>query len=315
MSLDVVLAAAVCLGESHNPGPYLVEGVFVEPPTQTRSSQVTGTGTTTLRAAYTGGRLKLLDKVIDVAGAEATIVAQSSYMTSGQARWFALCAVQHRPNAAINLIWVPGTIAAVADAVVPTDAQIQAFLDLDEEGVYVICGDLRFHRSADTTIVHAAKDLRRPAYVQTADKTGILFDETDQSTMGKVYGDHIDFQMGLVQMSGVSAGSMYIDGASFPRWPFGGEIAGLEYVAAVNATGSGATQDLIVNIDGTPTTGGTLTLTLANAVVPVPVTSTITGANKFKCGDGLDIEVDNAGTDFTAGSGTLRVKLNKYVRR
>jgi hypothetical protein len=316
MTLDIVQAAALARGMMYTPGPFAVEGVFVEPPTQTRSTQATGAaGASAYRGAYTGGRIKVHEKVYDIAGAEVAVITENGALTSGQAVWCTLVAVQHRISGAVSLVWVRGTAAVVASAAVPTHAEIVAELDLDDSATYFILGDLMFYRSGDLVVTHRVSDERRPAYVDEANKEGLVFDETDQSNMGEEYGGVIEVQAGLVQLSGVAAGSMYIDGLALPKWPFGGRIVKLEYIPAVNGTGAGATQDVIVNIDGTPTTGGTLTLTLANAVIPTPVSSTITGANKFKAGDGLDLEVDNAGTDFTAGSGTFRVHLQKYVRR
>jgi hypothetical protein len=318
MSLDVVAALALCnAGENYQPPPFWVEGVFVEPPVQTRSSQATGAaGATVLRAAYTAGRVKMNGRVADVAGAEATLVSQNGYLTSGQAVWFTLVAVQHRPSSAINLIWVPGTVAALASVAKPTHAQIVDALDLDDRPSYVICGSLRFYRVSDLVIVHAASDVQRPAYVDSANKTEIVYDESDQSNMAEVAGSTIEVQVGLVQMSGVAAGSLYMDGIPLPAWPFGGKIESMHYIPAVNGTGAGATQDVVLGIDGTALTGGVLTLTLANAVIPTPVAATaITAANKFKAGATLDVETDNTGTDFTAGSGTLRVVLKRFVRR
>lgn len=295
---------------------FWVEGVFVEPPTTTRSSQVTGAGATALRGGRTGGFVKIGERVRFFAGAEDAILSRAAaFLTSGQAVWHTLVGFPHRVSGNIDLRWVPGDVAAVASAVEPTKAEIAEYLELDERQAFVVCGSIRHHRSADTVIVHQVKDGGRPCYVEETAKSTLTWDETDQSNMGEVEGGHIDFAVNLVQLSGVAAGSFYIDGAQLPRWAFGGRIYRLEYIPGLNGTGAGATQDVIANIDGTPTTGGTLTLTLANAVVPTPVVSNITGANKFKAGDTLDIEVDNVGTDFTAGTGTLRVHLKRYARR
>ena len=319
MSFDVPQSGAIAQGEVWTPPPIALEGMHVNPPSVALSTQVTGDDVTTLRAACTGGRVKIYGRVRDLIAEEVAVAVSQggNYLVAGEAVWFAKVAVQHTPNGAIDVVYVPGAIAVVANVAKTTDAEIIAFLDLGDDGTYVICGDIRFHRSADTVIDSQVSDTRRPAYVDQDDKTELLADQTDNSNLGERFWGYLDFAIDLTTAHGLGAGVLMVDSAELPSFPFGGRLGAMKYIGAVAAAGVGADIDLRLGIDGTPVTGGILNLLLAGCGVPSTVAEGAepTALADFNQGDGLDIEVDEAATAFTAGSGTIRVGIYEKVRR
>jgi hypothetical protein len=309
---DVQTAGAVAGGEAVTPLPISLEGLRVYPGVETPSSQVTGAGATVLAARYGGGRVRMPRSVRDFAPAEVVIVSEDNYLALGEAVYATAVGVQHRNAGGTSVLFVLGAIAALADAVAPTVAEIKEALGLDDYATVAVCGDVRFHRSADTVIDVAVTDKRRPAYIDDGLKTGLILDPADQSAMGGVPAGHIDFPVDLTGYSGVGAGNLAVDGAKFPSFPFGGTIDTLEYIPGLDGVAGDIT--LKAAIDGTEVTGSDLNLLVANTGLGDAIpTSSPTAANSFKPGDGLDIEVDAVGTSFTAGSGILRVHLSRYT--
>lgn len=322
MTFDVRQAAAIAQGEIWTPPPIDLEGVNLNPPSATLSSQVTGDDVTTLRAACTGGRVKIFSQVKDFAAAEENVhVSQGAqYLAVGEAGWFAKVFVQHRPNGNISTVYVPAAVALVTSAVKTTDAEIVAFLGLDSGGTYVIAGDIRYHRSADTVIVTRVEDVRRPAYVDDGDKTGVAADQADTSNLGEKFWGYLDFPLDLTTAFGLGAAAFAIDGAALPSFPYGGRVGAIEYIAGFPGAGAGGDITLLAGIDdgtsSTPVTGGEMQLLLAAVGVPGLVTGgTPTAADTFNQGDLLDIEVDAAATAYTAGSGTVRVPIYEKLAR
>ena len=309
---DVQTASAVAAGEVVTPLPISFEGLHVLPGVETPSSQVTGAGLTTLVARHSGGRARLPYASREFGPAESTIVASANFLQAGQAVYAAGVAVQHRNAGALSIIWVLGTVAALADAVAPTTAEIKAALQLDDYAIIGHIGDLRFHRSADEVIDVAASNLRRPAYLDESRKIGILLDPADPSALGAEPAGYVDIPVDLTGYSAVTAGDLAVDGATLPSFPFGGRIDKLEFLTGQ----AGVAGDILLQagIDGTEVTGSDLQLTAANtALGGAPPSSTPTAARDFKPGQGLDIEVDTVTSAFTAGTGTLRVHVSKYT--
>jgi hypothetical protein len=325
--IDVENSSFVAGGEPYVPPPIEIEGLELKPSTVTLCSQTTGDADTKLVLSYTGGRAKVFGVVKDFPAAEVIVVntsgaqyEQGSGLTlvefsSGMAVWFTLVAVQHSVSGAIGLVAVPGAIAAVASAVVPTFDEIKEALGLDDRATFGICGDIRFHRSADTTIDVATRRVRRPAYVEDTKKTSFLADQGAPTTMGVRFFGHLTLPLDLAAASAKSAGQMVVDGLTLPYLPYGGYVGAPEYIGGVAGAGVGADLTFLLNIDGTPTTGGgVLQLVLATTAIPAKVSGTApTGAHKFKSGATLDLELDVKTTVFSGGSGIVRVPVWEYV--
>jgi hypothetical protein len=314
MSFDVETAPLVAGGEVVPLKPVELEGLHASPPIATRSSQAAGAGATVLVAKRLGGRARVFGHVRDFQAAENTVISQNNYLTLGQAVWFALVVVQHRNAGAVSLLWVPGTVAAVASAAKPTLAQIKTFLDLDDgEATLGICGDIRFHRSADTVIDVMTTPKRRPAYTDDSQKTSYEADAATKSSLVLEPRGFVDFHANLVSLSAVTPGNLAIDGSDLPAFPYGGKITKFQYLQGQAPTGAGASIQLALQFDGVLVAGSQLALTLANtALGQPPVEATPSSAFDF-LGHELDLEVDTVTTAFTGGAGTLRVYVSEYV--
>lgn len=329
MIMDLILAAAFLGGESFERVPFEVHGLEVLPPTETLSSQVTGTGATVLRAKYTGGRIRFGEKVYDFTGDEvvvSTTAAQfaqyadgavSVSFSSGNAVWFSLVAVQHKVNGAVNLVWVPGTIAAAASAVVATQAEILEFLGLTGEAANVlVLGDIRFHRSADTAVQVKTTGGRRPAYVLESNKTTTTENANDPEGMEERFWGWLEVPITYASAFALNAGDIYA-APTLPPLPYGGKIRDWEVVGAVSGAGAGADMTLKLQIDSTEVTGSSIQLLLAGTAIAaggVKVADAgISAANVFKPGSTLGIEVDAKPTAFTAGSGVIRIQIWEFV--
>lgn len=325
MSFDVINSEHVAGGEPFVPAPLDVEGLFVEPPQLAQSEQLTGDDDTTFIARYTGGRVKIFGVVRDFPAAETTLVdtttaqyAQGALLfTVGNAVWFTQVAVQHRAAGLVSILYVPGAIAALASAVVPTFAEIVTALGLGEGTHLVILGDIRYTRTSDTVIDVATSDARRPAYVDTDTKTGYTADVLDPTSLGERFWGYVDLPLDLTTAYNLGAGVLAVDSYPLPQLPYGGRIGRMKYVSAVAAVGAGGDITLLTGIDGTPVTDSTYQLLVA--ALPVPSTvgfgGTPSAADTFKPGDGLDIEVDAAATAYTAGSGVIKVEIFEFVPR
>lgn len=324
MPLDVRNADHYQGSETHEPPRVSVIGLDVLPPSITLSSQLTGDGSTVLRLGHKPGRVRLGDYVKDFAGGEIAVITTSGAqyddsgadLTAGNAVWATLVAVQHRKAASISLVVVVGSIAAVATAAKPTLAEIEAAIDGTNQSNWLICGDILFHRSGDTVITHRVTGERRPAYVQEANKTGLLLSQDDQSNQGYVPRGY--YAVGVVDLavaSGATAGNNLITGLPLPAFPLGGRIGKIRYQPAAAAVGVGADAVLRPVVDGTALTGGDLTID-ATSDGPVAVTgdgSYATGSPDFKPGDVLSIELESKTATFSAGSGLLLVEIFEYV--
>lgn len=313
MTFDVENAAHVAGGEAAPVLPILIDGLEPEPAILTLSSQAMGDDDTVLVARHTGGRVRIFGRVKEFAPSEQTVVATdgSAYLAVGQAVWFALVAFQRATGGAIALRWVPGSVAAVADAAKPTFDEIKKFLDLDERAPFAICGDIKFHRSADTVVDSSTETIRRPAYTFVERKTGY---ERTQANLGERFWGFVDLPVDLTALSGLNAGDLYVDGAKLPDLPYGGRIGWVQYLGEVAGAGAGADLTIKPHIDGTVVTTDGLQLTLTNTALPSTVDSAeITGANTFKPGATVDLELDVKGTAFTGGSGVVRLAIYEYI--
>ena len=318
MAFDVLNASVVAGGEGVPVLPVLIEGIKLQPSVTTLVEQLTGDDDTTLVLSHTAGAVRIFGHVKEFDAAEIIVVdtTAAAHLVAGQAQWFALCAVKHKNAAAVSLLAVPGTVAVFALVAKPTFAEILTFLGLGAEAADIaICGDIRFYRVSDVVIDVATESIRRPWYTDDAKKTGLgIKDLADPTTLTAIPAGHMDFPLDLVTASAVTPGNLLIDGAALPKWPYGGRIDNMEYIASVAPTGASADVDFLVQLDGVVVTGTDMNLLLATAAVaaaPV-VGGTASAAYSFKPGVGLDIEVDAVTNVFTAGSGVLRVHLSKY---
>ncbi len=325
MSLDVQNANVVAGGETHQPPPFNIEGLRLLPSVETLCSQATGTGAVVLMARITAGRARVVDYATDFRTDEYVVVNEaaqyggvtSAGLASGRAVWFAVIALQHRPTGAVDILFVPGDIAAVASAAVPTLDEVEEFFETsDSDKRYAILGDIRFHRSADTAIQVEISEERRPAYVDEDNKSGVLFSQGSVSDLAAEFGCFMDIPIELISTSAVADNGTYINGLALPRWPFGGFVRDWQYIPTKAGTNSSATNTLRLALDGTDMTGNDLTVTLALSAIGQIVNGdgSFSGStNVFKSGDTLDVEVVSSATDFTAGQGFLHVELWKYV--
>jgi hypothetical protein len=89
------------------------------------------------------------------------------------------------------------------------------------------------------------------------------------------------------------------------------ELLSVEFVFTTLATGAGASQILNFEIGTTNLTGGALTLLLADGdtLGKKKAATAITAANVGTAADTISLEVAAGGTVFTAGQGTLLLKL------
>ena len=238
--LDCLLFALVACSVGYQPPPFQVDGIRLEPSIETLPSQVTGDGASTLIVRRTAGRIRCLESVTDFATDEDTVAVSSGHayqvndtgtkLASGNAVWFTAVALQHRPAGAVEIVYVPGAVAAVADSVVPTQAQIKARLDPENANVlYVIIGDVRFYRSADTSVVVSISELRRPAWVYEANKTGVVFAQNSNTSLASRFLGYMDIPIELISTSAVADGGTYIDGIELPNTQFGGYVKNWSY--------------------------------------------------------------------------------------
>jgi hypothetical protein len=323
MILDVLNVNHVAGGLPH-PLPFTVDGLLLEPSVITLSSQATGDGSTVLVARRGPGRVRIIDAATELGTTETTVVSTSGAQydqdtlefTSGMAVWFAAVAVQHKPGGSIDIVHVPGAIAAVASAAKPTTSEIEAFIG--DSGHYVITGDVRFHRSADTVVQVMVDNSRRPSYVDEDNKTEYQPSQGSVGSLSSRFWGYIHVNADLTSMSAVADDATYVNGLDLPDLPFGGYIGtDWAYLPAVAGAGAGATLTARLALDGTDMTGNTLTITLALSAIATKATATgaYTGnTNRFKSGDSLDIEIDSSAVDFTAGSGTIQIPVYEYVQ-
>ncbi len=321
MTFDVQNADRVVQGEIYTPPPIKIEGLQVLPPVATPNSQAAGDDSTVLRALLKGGRVKLFDTVLDRIDEEFAVITTSGAQYDdgtgfalGYAVWFTAVAVQHKVNAAINIMFIPGAVALEANAVVPTVAEIEAAIG-DHE-LYAILGDIRYHRSADTVIDTQVTGVRRPAYVDDSKKTGVTLDSEDATTMAKKFWGYVDLPVDLTDAFALGAGVLAFDGVPLPKLPLGGELGEFLAIPAVDGAGVGADMTFRLGLDGTPLTGNDLQLLLAASAVgqaPTAGAGAYASTPSFKSGATLDVEVEAAATAFTAGMAILRVEIWEYV--
>ena len=324
--MDVLLLALVAGGATFQPAPFEIEGLHLEPSIETLSSQVTGDDVTTLVIRRSGGRVRCVESTTDFVTAEDTIAVSSGHayqvsdagqkLASGYAVWMTAVAVQHRPTGAVEIVYVPGTVALLASVAVATQEEIQDWVDPDGVGVqFVILGDALFYRSADTVITVRISEERRPAYVHEDNKTGVTIAQDDQDSLAGEFCCYMNVPADLTSISAIADDDTYIANMPLPNLPFGGFIKGWRYVPTVAGVGAGATNDVRLAIDGVDVTDGTLTITEANTAIGQGV-GDFSGlaANTFLPGATLDIEVDTTATAFTGGSGFFQIEIWKYVK-
>lgn len=329
MILDLLLAATFLGGVTTPAVPIEVSGLHVMPPTEALSTQATGTGATVLRAAYSGGRVRFGGKVVDFTGDEVIVSTTSAQFaqfedgatvrsfTSGNAVWFTLVAVQTKINGAVRLVWVPGNIAAVANAVVATQAEIRSFLELDDVSAnLVVLGDIRFYRSADQVVQVMTSAGRRPAYVYESDKSTTTQDANSPDGMEEVFWGYLEVPITYASAYALNAGEIYA-APTLPPLPYGGKIRDWEVIGAVSGAGAGADMTLKLQIDSVEVTGSSIQLLLAGTAIAAGGAKIndagISANNVFKPGSTLGIEVDAKPTAFTAGSGSIRIQVWQFV--
>lgn len=329
MTLDVQNANKVAGGEIYTPPPIQIEGITVEPALITPCSQVTGDAATVLRARLRAGRVKVFGKTIDVLPSENALVTTTTdyrqyvggvavrQFTAGMAVWFTAVAVQHRVSGAIGVVWVPGLIAAVANAIYLTATEIAAALD--DQDVLAILGDVRFHRSADTVVRVQVTDVRRPSYVDSAEKTGVVADQAAQTSLTPEFRGFLELPIDYTQGTAVGAGNNYYNDLPGYNFPFGGylDVDNSRFVNELAGVGVGASLTLKVWLGNAEVTGVTWVLPVATSGVPATVAPTGAasgGTNRFDQNEVIDIEIDAAAAAYTAGRGTLRIPVYEYVR-
>jgi hypothetical protein len=95
---------------------------------------------------------------------------------------------------------------------------------------------------------------------------------------------------------------------------FRGKIVSAQFFTTTVGTGTSASQVLNFEIGSTDTTGGVLTLLLADTTTlgTRKAATAFTAANEFTATDSISLEVAASGTVFTAGAGVLTVILQNY---
>ena len=326
MALDAPYGSAFAGGEVHEPPPFSIEGLFPLPPTQTISTQATGTGATLLRVGLSEGRVRLPEFSHDFTAQEVTVYTNAAQLTdfaSGYAVWCTAVAVQHRPAGSISIVHVIGTVAVVASVVKPTLAEIKTAIDGSNQTSYMILGDTLFYRSADLVVDHRVDYERRPAYVDEANKSGAYASQDDQAAMGLEYWGAIDFYLDLTQAFAQTAGDQILK-TEAPALPFGGLCGQLEYAPAKDAAGAGGDISLRPNVDNpgaaaaVAADGDDLQLLVAGAVVGTTTSNTrapgsYTTDPYFKPGATISIELQAKPTAFTDGFGILKLHIWKCV--
>lgn len=317
MSFDIYNAALVAGGEAKAIPSVKIEGLQITPPVGTLCSQATGDDATVLRVRTLAGFAQLFGTVKEFAEYERAIKTTSgaAFFASGEACWFTGVVVRHRNAASTSIVFVEGTVAALASVAKPTWAEIKSYLGLGESNAVIgIIGDIRFHRSADTVIDVMVDHSRRSFGVDENDKVMLdARDLSDPTTLTAVPGGWVDLPANLTSLSAVTPGNLAVDGSELPKWPYGGKINHLEYIGGQAGANSGADITVKAQIDGVAVVGADLNLTLANTALPSRVASAVaSSANSFQPGDTLDLEVDAVGTAFTAGTGIIRVHLDRY---
>lgn len=321
--LDCLLLSLFIGSEPFQPPPFDIEGLELEPSIETLSSQVTGDGASTLIVRRSAGKIRCVLSTTEFATTEDVVATSSGHaynvndagtkLASGNAVWFTGIAVQHAPTGAVGIMYVPGAVAAVASAVVATQAQIQAVVG--DGVVWVIIGDVCFYRSADTVISTRVDRSRRPSYVLEANKTAVVYKQDDTSDMASEFACYVMVYVDYTSISAVADDGTYINGMLLPKFPFGGYIKGWRNVPVVAGVGAGASNVIRLAIDGVDCVGGDLTITEANTAIGQGVEDVaFTSANSFLPGASLDVEVDTTATSFTGGSGMLQIEIWKYVK-
>jgi len=134
-------------------GLFAIDGCYLQAPTNA-STQDTGTGASDYNANVSAGAVAI-EGVVGYIQAAADVAldtasAGSAVLASGEARYYALVAWLDRIANAVKFGLVKGTIAAVASVARVSAAQVEG--KLGTTNPYVVLGQVRVHRSADTTI-------------------------------------------------------------------------------------------------------------------------------------------------------------------
>lgn len=132
---------------------------------------------------------------------------------------------------------------------------------------------------------------------------GAVTDATLVSTAG-IFTLAIPIQLSSMTTSAADLVTAYVPG-------FRGKILAASFATTTISTGDAASQVLNFEINSTNVTGGVVTVTLAGTDTLGELTAgtAITAANTFTASDSISLEVAASGTVFTAGEGTLFVKM------
>lgn len=322
MSVDILFLSLLAGCMAYQPPAFIVEGMEPGPSVETLSSQLTGDSDTVLVARRNGGRVRIGDVVTDFNTDEDTIVSTSGDQYSqagvtaefslGNAVWFTEVAVQHRVGGTVSIVWVPGEIGAVADAVYATAAEIKTYLGENER--FVILGDVRYHRSADTTVKVLRTLLRRPAYVDESKKTGVTDSQATQSSMALKYHGTMDLFVDLTALSALNAGDLYIDGVDLPRFQFGGKLGKIQVVPVIAGVGVGGDKTIRVNVDGVALTGNDAQLLVADMTIGnFEEFDAAYSDPYFDAGSTLSLELQAEAADYTAGMVMVKIAIWECV--
>lgn len=109
--------------------------------------------------------------------------------------------------------------------------------------------------------------------------------------------------------TGLSTSAIDIMTGYVPGFRF--KVVGFDFITTVAGTGTSASQVFNIEIGTTNTTGGVLTLLLAdtNAIGKKTAATAFTANNTGSATDAISIEMAASGTVFTAGAGYFAIKL------
>ncbi len=135
-------------------------GVFLAPST-TPSAQLTGTGNGTFTYNLTPGVVIVDGTALSVTGlVDAALETPADILDDGQTKFYAFIAWKNPVGGAVAIKIVEGTIAIHANAVGPTDAEIEATLPVDT--VWIHLGTQAIARTGATSCTEAQDHLPRP---------------------------------------------------------------------------------------------------------------------------------------------------------
>lgn len=174
--------------------------------------------------------------------------------------------------------------------------------------------------SADGTVASQAAPV---TLTDSSGEAGTADTVSDQTTIGAALTDNSTGSAGDTIAAGVGVSTLSFDvaltntgavdvvTACVPGYKF--KILEWEFVTGVAGVGAGASRvwNLEIGTTDVGTTPSTLTLTEAgtSAVGERTAGTTVTGANTGTASDTVSIEIATGGTDFSAGSGTILIRI------